>query len=169
VFSSAYYNSFAAVTIPLNAVFLSLLLLMIPLKIMMTPRLPSEITNNVTSPFRQLLFLEHYALYDYNVWSAFITVVFLISYFVDYSIAKYIHLVYVLRLVEMQSFVQIIYRKIHVRKVLRIIYHFALLFFFILYLSHFFAIIFYAIDQWLINEQYFGDPSLYPNSTVLAI
>ncbi len=69
---------------------------------------------------------------------------------------------YTLKFIEINSFLSIIHYKIHTYKIWRVVYRLTLLLFIILYLSHLLAAIFYYIDQYLIEKQYFGDPSVHP-------
>jgi len=52
---------------------------------------------------------------------------------------------------------------------MRILFSLSVMFYDIIYFSHFLGCIFYVIDQSLIEMQYFGDPALYPDSNYYFI
>lgn len=94
---------------------------------------------------------EHFLRYD-NYWvNLVVFICFLLSYFLEYPAAAWLHLVYTLKLLDMNSYLSVIHTKIHIYKVLRVAYRLAMLMFIILYLSNIFAAAFYYIDQRLID------------------
>lgn len=150
--------------LPLNVILMAILLIHLVFKIMMTPALPANLFELLGSKSKKLLKLEFILRYDFNGLNMLIYVIFLVSYFLPYTEAAWMHLVYTFKLIEVNSYLAIIHTKIHTYKFLRVIYRLSMLMFLILYLSHLFGSIFYFLDQSLINQKYFGNPSTNPSS-----
>ena len=52
---------------------------------------------------KSLLYMEHICRYDYNLLNVVIYLLFLMSYWLPYSLAQWIHLIYTFKLIEINS------------------------------------------------------------------
>ena len=132
---------------------------------MVTPVLPEEMEEYLSKQDVLRLKVGHYFWWGWTGPLMLVYLVFLISFLVPYEAAQYLHLVYIARLVVLNSYFNSLYRLIHKYSLVTMAYTLFLMIYLILYLSTLFGCIFYVIDQTLIDTQYFGDPALNPNRT----
>jgi hypothetical protein len=163
-FESFYYYSRNQL-LALNIVLMGILGLHLVFKIMMTPRLPSTAFELLGKKTKVMLYAEHVLRYDFNLLHFLVYFTFLVSFFLPYASAEWVHLIYTARIIEVNALLTVVYTKIHTSKVWRVLYRLTMLTVIIEYLSHLFACIFYDLDQALIDSEYFGSPIDNPAGT----
>lgn len=165
----SFYRFANTTLVPLNCTLMALLLIHLLYQWAMTPSLPISAAEGLSDRDRRRLQIEHYLRFGQNwLWIA-VWLLFGLSFFVGESWGSWLHLVYLLRLVEMKRYMQKVYQLIHTSKALRITYTLTVMFYLIIYFSHFLGCLFYLIDQTLIEQQTFGDPNLHPQGTHLLM
>ena len=127
----------------------------------MTPILIED--QGISDRKRLRLKMQYYFLYEKNGLLMITYVIFVVSFLIRYEQAQIVHLVIVLRLLEMNRFLDVLFFKIYTYKFLKVMYTLTIIFYVLLYLSHILGCIFYIIDEKLIDLQYFGDPREYPS------
>ena len=124
----------------------------------MTPKLPKTIFNYLNKKSKTLLYIEYICRYNFNLINIVLFIVFAISFVVPYSIARWLHVVYTVKILEVDNLLSVIYTRIYTNKTMRVLYRIVMLTFIVIYISHLIAIVFYAIDKNLIESEYFGNP-----------
>ena len=153
-----FYNYAKQQLLAFNIVLLFLLFLHCIFKIMMTPKLPESIFSYMGKHTKRLLYLEYICRYNFNLFNILMFISFFTSFILSYEAAGWIHGFYTLKVIEVDNFLSVIYTRIYTWKAMRVIYRIVMLTFIILYISHLIAIVFYEIDKYLINRDYFGNP-----------
>ena len=94
---------------------------------------------------------KYYLLKKLLIIDLLFLILFISSYIVPFSAAKYLRLVILIKLLEVAEFNNKIYEKIHIYPWLRKTYTIIKIFYVILLFSHYFGTWFYLIDQILLN------------------
>ena len=126
-----------------NIILMSIYIVHYAFRLMMTPRLPQSFFNYLTTPSKVLIYLQHIIRYNNNGFLFLVYLIFLISFFLEYDIARWLHLIITFRIIQIDSLLAVIYTKIHIYKTVRVIYRIIILIFIIQYFTHVLACIFY--------------------------
>ena len=94
---------------------------------------------------------KYYLLKKLLIFDILFLVLFISSYIVPFSAAKYLRLVILIKLLDVADFNNKIYEKIHIYPLIRKTYTIIKIFYVILLFSHYFGTWFYLIDQILID------------------
>lgn len=96
--------------------------------------------------------LKYYLIKKLLIFDLLFLVPFIISYIVPFTVARFIRLVILIKLLDVVDFNNKIYEKIHTYSVMRKLYTILKISYVMMLFSHYFGTWFYLIDQSLIDQ-----------------
>lgn len=139
--------------LPLNILFLIFLFLDFLYKICLSPS-PKFPRLNDYKRIRKIL--KHYLIRHHLILDLTVYVLFLVSYVVEFGVARVLRLVIVLRFGEIIAFNEAIYQRIHTYPNARKLYTIVKICYVMFLFSHYFGCWFYLMDQVAIDHQTYG-------------